>query len=176
MELIYRDLSRDEIIKMKEIDRKELVEYNYRVKDGKLEMFEFYCDIKGFGAEHLNRIIDDLYKLYDNGGTIYGAFENSKLVGIVSLDSKFRGRNKDRLQLALLHVSNDYRKKGIGKYLVEIVKEKAKQLGASKIYISGAPIKNTIDFYMNVGCKLTPEIDEELYKLEPDDIPMELCL
>ena len=49
-------------------------------------------------------------------------------------------------------------------------KERAKELGAKKLYISATPSKNTVDFYRHLGCKLTSEINADLYQLEPDDI------
>lgn len=172
----YRKLERNEIEKLDEIDRSELVEYNYRCKDGKLELFEYFCDIKGFGEDQLKNLKKDLYLLFDRGGTIFGAFDGLMLIGIASLDSVFRGKNKDKLQMALLHVSNGYRKKGIGKTLVGMIKEKAQNLGAKSLYVSCAPIKNTIDFYYANGCKITDELEKDLFELEPEDIHMVMLL
>lgn len=174
--MYYKVLDRNEIEKLGEIDRSESVEYNYRCKDGKLELFSYYCDIKGFGEKQLQKHKENLYKLYDRGGTIFGAFEDSKLVGISSLDNNFRGQKNDILQLAFLHVSKDYRKKGIGKELIKLAKEKVTELGAKRLYISGSPIKNTIEFYMAIGCKLADEVEKDLFELEPDDIHMELVI
>lgn len=102
--MYFMTLDRNEIEKLGEIDRSELVEYNYRYRDGKLELFNYYCDIKGFGETQLQKHKENLYLLYDRGGTIFGAFDDSTLVGISSLDSKFRGRDNDMLQLAFLPI------------------------------------------------------------------------
>lgn len=169
-------MNRDEIEKLGEIDRSELVEYNYRCKDGNLELFNYYCDIKGFNEMQLQGHKENLYQLYDRGGSIFGAFEDSKLVGISSLDSRFRGQERDMLQLAFLHVSKDYRGKGIGRNLIELTKEKVTELGAKRLYISGSPIKNTIEFYMRIGCKLANEVEKDLLELEPEDIHLELII
>lgn len=173
--MYYKILDRNEIEKLGEIDRSELVEYNYRCRDGKLELFNYYYDIQGFG-ENLQKHKENLYQLYDRGGTIFGAFDGSNLVGISSLDNKFRGRKNDMLQLAFLHVSKDYRKKGIGKKLIELAKKRAAELGAKRLYISGSPIKNTIEFYMANGCKPVNEVEKDLFELEPEDIHMELII
>ena len=174
--MYYKILDRNEIEKLGEIDRSELVEFNYRCKDGRLELFDYYFDIKGFSENQLQKHKEDLYQLFDRGGTAFGAFDGSYLVGISSLDNKFRGRGNDILQLAFLHISKDYRKKGIGKKLVELAKKKASEMGAKKLYISGSPIKNTIEFYMVIGCKLSTEVEKDLFELEPEDIHMELLI
>jgi len=174
--MVYRTLERNEIKKLKEIDNSEEVYYNYRLENGILELFQYYCQIPRFSEENLVGKLNDLYNLYDRGGTIFGAFDDKKLVGIVSLDNIFRGINKDKLQLALLHVDNGYRKRGIGKSLMDLAIKRAKVLGANKLYISGAPKKNTIDFYLNLGSRLTEEIEEDLYRKEPEDIHMELLI
>jgi hypothetical protein len=59
---------------------------------------------------------------------------------------------------------------------MEICEVKAKKLGASKLYISATPFKNTVDFYMRIGGKLAVEINEELFELEPYDIHLDLEL
>lgn len=174
--MYYKILDRNDIEKLGEIDRSELVEHNYRCKDGKLELFSYYCDIKRFNEKQLEKHKENLYQLYDRGGTIFGAFDGPNLVGISSLDSKFRGLEKDMLQLVFLHVSKDYRKKGIGKKLIELAKDKATELGAKRLYISGSPIKNTIEFYMAIGCKPVNEVEKDLFELEPEDIHLELIL
>lgn len=172
--MIYRELSREEIEKLVEIDRSELVEFNYRFVNGSLELVEYYCEIEGFSQSKLLELKSGLYNLYDHRGIIFGAINDNKLVGIASLSNKFRGTTMNRVQLALLHVSKDYRGRGIGRQLVELVKEKATDWGAKQIYVSAAPIKNTVDFYRRIGCKLTSELEEDLFNLEPEDIHMEL--
>lgn len=172
----YRILSRDEIERFREIDRSEIIENDYRYKDGKLELVKVYFDVKGFRPNHLKSLINRFYNIYDDGGTICGAFDGSKLVGIAALESKFRGENKDVLNYAVLHVSKPYRKMGIGKKLTELVIKRAKEMGAKRLYVSSAQTKNTVDFYMGLGCKLADKVDKELYALEPEDIHLILDL
>ena len=56
-----------------------------------------------------------------------------------------------------------------------MLKEKAKQSGAKKLYVSAAPSKNTVDFYRGVGFDLTTPI-KELFEAEPKDIHMAMLL
>ena len=168
--IIYRTISRDEIEKFEEIDRSELIEYDYHYKDGNLELVKVHFDVKGFSPEHLKKLKKSLYDLDDENGTIYGAFDGSKLVGLSALENKFRGEEGDMLNFALLHVSNPYRNKGIGRKLSGLVINKVKELGAKRLYVSASPTKNTVDFYMGLGFKLAVKVDEELFALEPKDI------
>ena len=98
------------------------------------------------------------------------------MIAVSALESAFIGRNQDQLQLYFHHVDSRYRHKGIGGELLIKVIAKAKKFGAKKLYISATPSKNTIDFYMHMGCRLTPDINSTLYRLEPEDIHLELEL
>ncbi|VEB02444.1 acetyltransferase [Klebsiella pneumoniae] len=42
--------------------------------------------------------------------------------------------------------------------------------GASGLYISSIPNKNTVDFYLAQGCRLADKPDPALFALEPEDI------
>ena len=120
--------------------------------------------------------ISSLQDIYDRGGTIFGAFNGSKIVGVIALDNEFIGMNKNQLNLAGLWVENQYRKMGVGKALVELVKNKAREMGAKKLYVSATPSRNTVKFYMNRDFRLAKEINEKLFELEPEDIHMEFIL
>jgi predicted N-acetyltransferase YhbS len=174
LELNYRILRKNEINKVKEIDRRDFSEEICKIRDGKIEIVKEIFEHKGFSSEQFDQIIKSLENLYDNGGTIFGAFDNSTLVGISALENKFRGRNQDTVKLDVLWISQPFRKQGVGKKLVEMVKEKAKQRGARKLYISSCESKNTVDFYVRIGAVITSEIDQELFELEPYDIHLVL--
>ncbi len=172
----YREMHIKEIVRLSEIDRSEVVEYVYYLRNGKLELEKESYDIKSWDKEELNSFINRLYDLYGRKGYIFGAFDEERIVGLVALDSKLFGQDKDQLKLDMLYISCSYRGKGIGRKLMEICKDKAKGLGASKLYISATPFKNTVDFYTRMGAKLTEEVNEELFKLEPYDIHLDLKL
>lgn len=172
----YREMRREEAVRLSEVDRSEVVEYIYYFRNGKLELEKESYDIKAWDNKELSSFINRIYDLHDRQGYIFGAFDGERIVGLVAIDSKLLGRNKDQLKLDMLYISSSYRGKGIGRNLVEICKVKAKELGASKLYISATPFKNTVDFYMRIGSKLTGEINEELFELEPYDIHLDLEL
>jgi N-acetylglutamate synthase-like GNAT family acetyltransferase len=63
-------------------------------------------------------------------------WEEGKIVGVAILDSEFIGRLKDQLQLKFLHVSRDYRQRGLGRLLFELASMQAREWRAHKMYIS----------------------------------------
>jgi predicted N-acetyltransferase YhbS len=171
-----RVLQRDEIPLIWQIDRREVIHNVYYVRAGKLILEPEYYDMQGWPpgeAEHYTEILADCY---DHGGIFWGAFENDRLVGVSILEDKFIGAQRDTLQMKFLHVSRDCRKQGLGTRLFQLAAEKAKEMGAKKLYISATPSENTVNYYMRLGCVLATEVDAELFALEPEDIHLEYVI
>ena len=168
-----RLLQREEIPLLWQIDRRELVENIYYLEDGKFLLKPDYFDIQGWPPGEAELYTPRLLDCYDRGGTFWGVFEKDLLVGAAILESKFIGSQHDTLQLKFLHVSHDYRKRGIASTLFNLAVEKAKELEAKKLYISATPSEHTINYYMRLGCVLAKEVDPELFALEPEDIHLE---
>ena len=61
-------------------------------------------------------------------------------------------------------------------FRLRLAVEKARSLGAKKLYISATPSENTVNYYMRLGCILAAEINPELFALEPEDIHLEYNL
>lgn len=80
------------------------------------------------------------------------------------------------LQLMQIHVSYEYRSKGIGRELFALCSEKARQLGAKKLYISTHSSEESQHFYKSVGCVDAEEMNKKLAEYEPDDRQMEFIL
>ncbi len=171
-----RALKREEIDDIRNIDRSEIINQFYYYQNDKIMSKKKYYNISGWNPNSIERNINNLYDLYDHGGSFFGLFQEERIVGVVALECKFIGSNNDQLQVVFLHIDKNYRKKGYGKILMNKTKERAKELGAKKLYISATPSKNTVDFYMHLGCKLASEINPELYQLEPDDIHLEMII
>ena len=168
-----RLLQRDEIAFIWQIDRREIVENIYYLNNGKLVLKPDYFDIQGWPPGEAEQYTLILLDCYDHGGTFWGALDGEKLVGVGILESKLIGSQRDMLQLKFLHVSHDYRKQGIASTLFKLAVEKARSLGAQKLYISATPSENTVNYYTRLGCVLAKEIDPELFGLEPEDIHLE---
>lgn len=168
-----RLLQRQEIPLIWQIDRREIVQNIYYLRNGELILMPDYFDIQGWPPGEAELYTHILLDCYDRGGTFWGAFDNEKLVGVGILESKFIGSQQDTLQLKFLHVSRDYRKQGIASAFFKLAAKKARALGAIKLYISATPSENTVNYYMRLGCILATEIDPDLFELEPEDIHLE---
>lgn len=171
-----RPLQREEISRIWQIDRREIVQNIYYLRDGELILKPDYFDIQGWPPGETEHYTPILLDCYERGGMFWGAFEGDVLIGTAILESNFLGMQQDTLQLKFLHVSRDVRKQGLGRRLFNIAAEKAKALGAKKLYISATPSENTVNYYLHLGCVLASEIDPELFALEPEDIHLEYVI
>ncbi len=171
--LTTRKLSRDEVELLWTIDRSEVIEAVYYLENGKLTLKPEHYDMHGWPPGEAELYTPILVDCFDRGGWFYGAFDGDDLVGVAVLESKFIGKDKDKLQLKFLHVSNKYRNQGLGKQLFELARAKALDKGARRVYISSTPSENTVNFYLHLGCEVTSELDPELFELEPEDIHLE---
>jgi predicted N-acetyltransferase YhbS len=174
--LKIREINRQQIEEVRNLNRREIVEQVYYYKKDLLVLKDEYHDIRDWNPDELEQNIKDLYDLHDRGGIFYGAFLDHKLIGIIALESNFIGSNKNQLQVLFLHIDAKHRDKGLGTKLMSLVKKRAKRMGARRLYISATPSKHTIDFYLGLGCKLASEINPKLYELEPEDIHLELII
>lgn len=171
-----RLLQREEIPLICQIDRREIVENIYYLSNGELVLKPDYFDIQGWPPGEAELYTPILLDCYERSGTFWGAFENNMLVGVAILESKFIGARSDMLQLKFLHVSRDYRKHGLGSALFQMAVERARSLGAKKLYISATPSENTVNTYIRLGCVLAAEPNPELFALEPEDIHLEYMI
>ena len=171
-----RLLRREEIPLIWQIDRREIVENIYYLDQGELALKPDYFDIQGWPPGEAEQYTPLLFDCYDRGGTFWGVFKDEMLVGVAILESKFIGSQQDTLQLKFLHVSHNYRKRGIASTLFKLAVKKAKALGAEKLYISATPSEHTVNYYLRLGCVLATEIDPKLFELEPQDLHLALFL
>ncbi|WP_394343629.1 GNAT family N-acetyltransferase [Flavobacterium cerinum] len=115
-------------------------------------------------------------KIKKDGGCIIGAFDQDELVGVASVEKEKRGTSSSYCKMDILYVSRNYREMKLGYKLLEKCKKGAKGFGVQKLYISATPTKNTVDFYLRNGAVPVTELDAELYKIEPDDIYLEISI
>ena len=168
-----RELTKDELELIWTIDRSETVDGIYHHAGDKLVLKTGHWDVRGWSASVRALQSALLEECLDQGGTFYGAFEDDQLIGVAVLESRFIGRGKDQLQLKFLHVSRRNRNDGVGSRLFQKTVERARDLGARRLYISATPSENTVDFYLGLGCRVTNEVDPDLFDLEPEDIHLE---
>ena len=63
--------------------------------------------------------------------------------------------------------------RGIGKKLFNLCKEKAREIGSKKVYISANDSEATQQFYLGLGCKDAVEINQKMLDEEPHDRQVE---
>ena len=109
-------------------------------------------------------------------GFAYGAFYEGKVVGYILISNEFFGGSNQYMELLLYHVSEPYRRRGIGKELFELACKTAKEVGAKKLYISAHPSKESQAAYRKLGCIEATEINQVIAENEPYDVQMEFVL
>jgi predicted N-acetyltransferase YhbS len=169
-----RTLERHEIGDIWSIDRSEVIEGIHRREGTGLVLRREHHDLRGWPPGEPELYHPMLLDCFERGGTFQGAFDGEILVGVSVLESRFIGRHKDRLQLKLLHVGAPHRGAGLGRTLFDRAVARAGELGARRLYISATPSENTVRFYLRRGCRVTDDVDPDLFALEPEDIHLEL--
>lgn len=168
-----RPLSAEEALRFDEIDRSEVIEHVYYLREGRLVLEEERWELTGWPLNDLPHQRAHLAKCMDAGGSAWGAFDGDDLVGIAVLDGRWYGSARDILDLFFLHVGAGHRHRGLGKALVELVMGRAREMGARRLFVSGIPSENSIKFYRAMGFQLAEEVDPVLWEREPDDIHMD---
>ena len=171
--ITYRRLSENEIDRIREIDRTERIRTGYRVEGDHLTRMDVAWECSPWreeGEEHsFPHMIHFLEGILANEGLMLGAFDGDRLVGLAA----FRPRLTESMaQLALLHVSNGYRRQGIASRLFAEIITKANETGATHLYVSATPSGSAVGFYTSRGFVWTPTPHPELFELEPEDIHM----
>ena len=133
---------------------------------GRLECRDVDWNVPQWTIEDM---LDEWAPITDGYRNMWGAFQNRRLAGFVIYR---RDLTEDTAQLALLHVSRDFRGEGIGTMLINRALEKAREDGKKSIYVSSCPSRNTVDFYMRKGFRLADEPNRDLFEMEPEDIHM----
>jgi predicted N-acetyltransferase YhbS len=170
---VRRRLRREEIGLLWTIDRGEIVERIYDLRDGALVLRPDFFDIRGWPPGEPEKYTPLLEASFDRGGVVLGVFDGPRLVGAAVIDTRRLGPLRDLVQLSFLHVGQDQRRLELGTQLFEAAQAVAAELGAGGLYVSATPSENTVDFYQRRGCRVTAEPDPDLFALEPEDIHFE---
>lgn len=172
----YRTLGEHEAELLRQIDRSELVEEVYSLRDGQLSLRPERWDMKGFPPGELDALVVRQHHIAADGGVLLGAFEGGQIVGFASVERKLRGRARDRVKMDVLFVSAPFRGRGVARELVSRAMEVARGMGGGFLYVSATPSRHTVDFYLCCGARLVEELDPELFRMEPEDIHLEIPL
>lgn len=121
-------------------------------------------------------IVQTLINGIKKDGFGYGAFCQNKLIGYIYLSKKRFGSKNQYIELQLFHISEPFRRIGIGKELFRLACAEAKALKVQKIYISAHSSKESQAAYRMMGCVDAEEINTKIAENEPFDIQMEYKL
>ena len=171
--IIYRRLSADEISdsfldgyrRYQETKRCWFSENGVPVLKDHFYVWDWDAVKKRYMIEHL--------RVCARKNTAFGAFCGDRLAGFAALGDSFYGSQNQYLNLPMLQVSADFRHKGVGRRLFEMIAGEAKAKGAEKLYISANNSEESQAFYRAVGCVDAEEVDKKQAEREPFDCQLE---
>lgn len=131
--------------------------------------------LREWSAEKRIWITEYMRHQIDRGGITVGAFICEQLIGFCCVDGMVYGNSAKYANLTMLFVDDNWKRNGIGKFLLQEACEHAKKLGAAKIFISAIPSAETIAFYLKMGCVDATEIVDSFVDSE-DDRHLELTV
>tara|TARA_B100000945_G_scaffold274097_1_gene237322 strand:+ start:195 stop:668 length:474 start_codon:yes stop_codon:yes gene_type:complete len=109
-------------------------------------------------------------KIIHNGGQVFFALENQKVIGTVAMINS----SDDRFELAKMTVQEDFRGKGIANMLMDECLEFAKENKAKEIFlISNNSLTIARNLYDKYGFK---EVDLDSQKYDRGNVKMRLTL
>ncbi len=148
----YRRVERDQLERIRDIDRSEHIHGMHRFERGRLLCESVNLDAPNWSDDHTDfshgGIIRHARAYFDLGGSAIGAFvalphgkrhtqpHADRLVGL----GLYRPRLSETMgQLAQLYVSNGYRRRGIASELLRRIFAWASADGARALYVSATP-------------------------------------
>jgi GNAT superfamily N-acetyltransferase len=174
--IFYRNIEIFETHRISEIDASIYIKHAWRDQDGQKKLVDLDYYEPGF-PEGLAHHQEALETTILNHGYAIGAFnKEGMMVGFATLNKELFGKKSTYVLLDQLFISKPYRKKGIGKKLMDLCIDKARSFGANKIYICAGSSADTIFFYKALGCQEVVEINQALLERDPRDIHLEYIL
>ncbi|MBT2699072.1 hypothetical protein J7E79_16910 [Bacillus sp. ISL-40] len=85
MDIIIKELSKENINRITEIDRSEMIRYKYVYKNGTLETIEINHKVPTWTPEMNEENIQMLTPILEKDGHFLAAFDRDKLVGVLYL-------------------------------------------------------------------------------------------
>jgi GNAT superfamily N-acetyltransferase len=176
--LTYRWMTEAELSRLADIDRAETVRVGYEQHGARLVELAVDWDDPGFfkegdGEHSVAHQVAFCRRHLAAGARMIGAFDGETLVGVGVLTPEVRPRTA---QLAYLHVSAAYRRRGVAGSLFGRLLSWAREQGAETVYVSATPSQSAVSFYRRQGFEPINDPLPELYALEPEDIQMRLLL
>ena len=155
-----------------EIDRSEHIDTIFEARAGEITSHPVDIEVprwnsEGNGPNSVRGFLDELEPILKRGATLLGAFDQEQVAGVAIVQERFED---DMAWLVFLHVSNAYRRQGVGSALWNVAIDRARSAGSQSIYVSATPSTSAVGFYLERGCKVVRVPHRALYADEPDDI------
>jgi GNAT superfamily N-acetyltransferase len=174
-----RRLARDELALVRDIDRSERIDALYVQRAGSLELLtggDWSAPAWSRGDEGEHSVAAQqraCEELVDAGAVAFGAFTGGRLVGIGVVRPHLR---PGIAQLAYLHVTREYRGRGVGGMLADELERVGRDAGSTTMVVSATPSANTVRFYLGRGYEPMAAPLPELVALEPEDVQLSKVL
>ena len=114
MDITYRQLAQNEYERIKEIDASQFIKRAWREINSVRQLVEINWQDYDFPNGYETHLAA-LKGTFDCGGFAIGAFDGTKLIGFCSVNSEIFGSRFKYVLLDQIFISNEYRRKGIGK-------------------------------------------------------------
>lgn len=151
---------------LREFRRHQEVKNVYRLKDGQMTLV-----YDPFTEDWDNaRRVQKAEEILSGQFVTWCAFEGERVVGEIMLLPEL---NKGRLVIDSFHVSEDRRRLGLGRALLETAGREAMTRGAHALYASCCSAEETINFYTAMGFRLSSDPIPFYVEEEPYDLQME---
>lgn len=155
--------------------RHQVVTECWRNVDGEWKLLPI-AFVEEWGMEKCREIASNIANNLHGDMIDYGAYEDDKLVGYITVGTKKIGSRNQYVQLVEFEISEPYRGKGIGKKLFAKACDLARESGAEKLYISAHSSKESQAAYKALGCVHAEEIISWIAEEEPCDVQLEYFL
>ena len=173
-----RRLAASDVSLVAAIDRSEDVAIEYEVVGGRLVERPVTVaaippwDPVGTGRHSVAEEAAFVAAHLADGATLLGAFADDApgvdaLAGLAVVQPRL---DAGRAQLAFLHVSRPFRRRGAATALWLAAVDLARAGGATALYVSATPTGSAVGFYRRQGCELARPPHAGLFAAEPDDI------
>ncbi len=112
-------LSRQQLDRLWEIDRSEIIDTLYKLDNGRLQAYPQYYDVRGWDP-HDRQVYTPIHEAcYDRGGIFFAFFEQNKIIAAAAMDTLPRGEKGDLRQLLFFYVGAAQRGQGWGRRLFD---------------------------------------------------------
>ena len=169
----FREMSKAEVERVSELDVSEDGVFVFKQIGNRIEKHDTEWHRPRWNAAKCRSIVEGITSNLESGGVMLGAFDGESLIGVAVLRYRLE---ESVAELAGLWVSRDYRRKGVARQLTSEIFRLAKEDGAHEIYVSATPSESAVVFYTSQGFRPTHNVNEALYKQEPEDIHMRKAL